>query len=69
MSGSSRNGFTWKEVADVLRVSRISDSASLRREIKAQKKRRIAAKRTPVATNGTQHTSEQAQLRGPGASR
>jgi len=69
MSGSSRNGFTWKEVADVLRVSRISDSASLRREIKGQKKRRIAAKRIPVATNGTQRTSEQVQLRGPGASR
>jgi hypothetical protein len=27
MSGSSRSGFTWKEVADVLRVSQISDSA------------------------------------------
>jgi hypothetical protein len=69
MSGSSRNGFTWKEVADGLRASQISDPPSLRREIKGQKKRRIAAKRTPVATNGTQRTSEQAQLRGPGASR
>lgn len=69
MSGSSRNGFTWKEVADVLRASQISDSASLRREIKGRKKRRIAAKRTPVATSDTQRTSEQAQLRGPGASR
>jgi hypothetical protein len=69
MSGSSRNGFSWKEVADVLRASQISDSASLRRAIKGQKKRRIAAKRTPVATNGAQRTAEQAQLRGPGASR
>jgi hypothetical protein len=69
MSGSSRNGFTWKEVADVLRVSQVSDSASLRREIKGRKKRRIAAKRTPVATNGAQRTSEQVQLRRPGASR
>ena len=69
MSGSSRNGFTWKEVADVLRASQISDSASLRREMKGQKKRRTGAKRTPVATNGAQRTSEQAQLRGPGASR
>jgi hypothetical protein len=69
MSGSSRNGFTWKDVVDVLRVSQTSDSAILRRAIKGQKKRRIAAKRTPVATNGTQRTSEQAQLGGPGASR
>jgi hypothetical protein len=69
MSGSSRNGFTWKEVADVLRVSQVSDSASLRREIKGRKKRRIAAKRTPVATNGAQRTSEQVQLRRPGGSR
>jgi hypothetical protein len=38
MAGSSRSGFTCKEVADVLRVSRISDSAILGREIKRQKK-------------------------------
>ncbi len=69
MSGSSRSGFTWKEVADVLRVSQISDSASLRREIKSQKKRRIEAKRTAINTNDAQRTSDQVQLRRPGASR
>jgi hypothetical protein len=69
MSANSRNGFTWKEVADALRASQISYSASLRREMKGQKKRRTGAKPTPVATNGAQRTSEQAQLRGPGASR
>jgi hypothetical protein len=69
MSGSSRSGFTWKEVADVLRVSQISDSASLRREIKSQRKEMIGAKRTRVDTNDGQRTSEQAQLRRPVASR
>lgn len=69
MSGSSRSGFTWKEVADVLRVSQISNSATLRREIKRQKKSRIAAKHIAVATNDARRTSDQAQLRRPGASR
>jgi hypothetical protein len=50
MSGSSRSRFTWKEVADVLRVPQIPDSAILRREIKRQKKGRVGAKRTPGAT-------------------
>ena len=66
MSGSSRSGFTWKEVADVLRASQISDSAISRRAIKRHRKGRIGAKRTPVDTNDAQPTSDQAQLRRPG---
>jgi len=66
MSGGSRSGFTWKEVADVLRVSQISDSAISRREIKHLRKGRIGAKRTPA---NAQRTSDQVQLRRPGASR
>ena len=72
MSGSSRSGFTWKEVADVLRVSEISDSAILWREFKRPRNGRIGAKRTPLgtkATNDAEPTTDQAQLRRPGASR
>lgn len=63
MSGSPRSGFTWKAVADVLRVSQISD------EIKRQRKEGMGAKRTSVDTNDAQSTSNQAQFRRPGASR
>jgi len=72
MSGSSRSGFTWKEVADVLRVDQISDSAILWREFKRRRKGRIGAKRTPLdtkATNDALPTADQAKLRRPGASR
>ena len=72
MSGSSRSGFTWKEVADVLRVSEISDSAILWREFKRPRNGRIGAKRTPLdtkATNDAQLTPNHAQLRRRGASR
>jgi hypothetical protein len=68
MFRSFRSGFTWKEVADVLRVSQISHSAILRREFKRQKKGSKGAKR-PVDTNDTQRISDQARLRRPGASR
>ena len=69
MSGSSRSGFTWKEVADILRVSQDSNAAIFLREIKPQRKARIRAKRAPVGTNDAQRTSNQAQFRRPGASR
>jgi hypothetical protein len=69
MSRSSRSGFTWKEVADVLRVSQVSDSTILRREIKQRRKGRIGAKRGPIDNSDVQRTSDQAPLRRPGASR
>lgn len=67
MSGRSRNGFTWKEVADVLRVAQISDSAIVQREFKRPKKQSVGAK-GPVKTNDVQRTSDRAQLRRRGAS-
>jgi hypothetical protein len=69
MSGGSRSRFTWKEVADILCVPQDSNVAIFLREINPQKKVRIRTKRAPVGTNDTQHTSNQAQLRRPGASR
>ena len=69
MSGRSRSGFTWKEVADVLRASQVPDSAILGHEIKLRKKERVGAKRRSVATNDAEATSDQVQLRRPGASR
>jgi hypothetical protein len=69
MSGSSRGGFTWTEVAEILRVSQISDTAIFRREIKRQKKGRIGARRAPVGTKDARRTSDHPQFRRPGASR
>jgi hypothetical protein len=69
MSGSSRSGFTWKEVADILRICQVSNATIFQREIKPPRKGRINAKRAPVGTNDAQRTSNQAQLRRPGASR
>lgn len=69
MSGSSRSGFTWKEVADILRICQVSNAAIFQREIKPPRKGRIRAKRAPDDTNDAQRTSNQAQLRRPGASR
>jgi|GEM_PF-5205670 hypothetical protein len=34
MSGSSRSGFTWKEVADILRICEVSNAGIFQREIK-----------------------------------
>ncbi len=68
MSSSSRNGFTWKEVADVLRVSPVSNRAISQREIERQKRGSIEAKRASVDTKGARSTSNQAQSRRPGAS-
>jgi hypothetical protein len=69
MSGSSRSGFTWKEVADILRVSENSNAAIFRREIKHQKKGRLRAQRAPAGAKDQQRSSNQARLRQPGASR
>lgn len=63
MSGSSRSGFTWKEVANILCVSQDSNLAIFLREIKPQKKVRIRTKRAPVGINDAQRTSNQARLR------
>jgi len=69
MSGSSHSGFTWNEVAEVLRVSQESNVAIFLREIKSQRKGSIRTKRAPVGTNDAQRTSNQPQFRRPGASR
>ena len=69
MSGSSRSGFTWKEVADILRIGQVSNAAIFLREIKSQRKGSIRTKRAPVRTNDAQRTSNQPQFRRPGASR
>jgi hypothetical protein len=69
MSGSSRSGFTWKEVADILRICQFSNAAIFQREIKPPRKERIRAKRAPDGTNDAPRTSNQTQLRRPGASR
>ena len=69
MAGGSRNGFTWKEVADILRVCQISNAAMFRREIKRPKKRQVGAKRAPTGTKDEQRSSDQSQPRQPGASR
>jgi hypothetical protein len=69
MSGSSHSGFTWKEVAEILRVCEISNTAMFRREIKRPKKRQVGAKRAPIGTKGEQRSSDRPQLRQPGASR
>ena len=69
MSGSSRSGFTWKEVADILRICQVSNAAIFQRAIKPPRKGRIEAKGTAINTNDTQHTSNQVQLRSRGASR
>jgi hypothetical protein len=69
MSGSSRSGFTWKEVADILRICQVANAAIFQREIKPPRKGGIGAKRAPVGTNDAQRTSNQAQFRRPGASR
>jgi len=69
MSGSSRSGFTWKEVADILRVCQISNAAMFRHEIKRPKKRQVGAKRAPIGTKDEQRSSDQSQLRQPSASR
>jgi hypothetical protein len=37
MSGSSRSGFTWNEIAEILRVSQEPNAVSLLREIKSQR--------------------------------
>jgi len=69
MFGSSRSGFTWKEVADILHVSLVSNTAIFGRETRCQKKRTIRAKRASVGTKDAQSTSNQPQFRRPGASR
>jgi hypothetical protein len=69
MSGSSRGGFTWKEVADILRICEVSNAAIFQREIKPPRKGRIRAGRASDGTNDAQRTSNQAPLRRPGASR
>jgi hypothetical protein len=65
MSGSSRNGFTWKQVADILHISESSNAEIFRREIEHQTKGRIGARRSPVVTHDPLRTSERAQLRRP----
>ena len=57
MSGSSRSGFTWKEVANILCVSQDSNLAIFLREIKPPRKKvRIRTKRAPVGINDAQRT-------------
>jgi hypothetical protein len=69
MSGSSRSGFTWNEIAEILRVSQEPNAVSLLREIKSQREGSIRTKRAPVGTNDAQRTSNQPQFRRRGASR
>jgi hypothetical protein len=69
MFGSSRSGFTWKEVADVLHVPVSSSAAIFRREIKRQRKGRVREKRSPVGGKDQQRSSNRFYLRQPGASR
>ena len=69
MAGGSRNGFTWKEVADILRVCQISNAAMFRRGIKRPQERQVGAKRATIGTKGEQRSSDQSQLRQPGPSR
>lgn len=69
MPGSSRSGFTWNEIAEILRVSQEPNAAIFLREIKSQRKGSLTTKRAPVGTNHAQRTSNQPQFRRPGASR
>lgn len=69
MSGNFRSGFTWKEVADILHVSQISNAAIFQRGIKGQKKGRIRIKRAPIGAKEAQRAYDQPQLRRPGAAR
>jgi len=57
MSGSSRSGFTWKEVADILRVPESPNTAIFPREIKRHKRGRVRAKRAAVRTKDEQLSS------------
>lgn len=43
MSGSSRGGFTWKQVADILRVSRTSDCTISGSEIERRRATNVEA--------------------------
>jgi hypothetical protein len=69
MSGSSRSGFTWKEVAEVLRVSPVTNAAIFETGNKRHRKERIVAKRGPGGIKDARRTSDQAGFRRPGASR
>jgi hypothetical protein len=69
MSDTSRNGFTWKEVADVLLVSEDSSAAIFGREIKRQKNGRASAKRALVGARDQRRSSNPAHLRQPATSR
>jgi hypothetical protein len=52
-----------------LRVCQISNAAMFRREIKRPRKRQVRAKHAPIGTKDEQRSSDQSQLRQPGASR
>jgi hypothetical protein len=69
MSGSSCSEFTWKDVANVLRVSLVSNAVSFQREIKRQKKGKIGVKGASVGAKAAPHTSNQTQFHRPGTSR
>jgi hypothetical protein len=52
-----------------LRICEVSNAAIFQRESKPPRKGRIRAKRASDGTDDAQRTSNQAQLRRPGASR
>ena len=68
MFGTSRKGFTWKEVADVLRVPESSIASMFGREIRRQKNGEVKAKRALVGARDQRRSSNPAHLRQPAAS-
>jgi|HubBroStandDraft_2_1064218.scaffolds.fasta_scaffold67027_2 hypothetical protein len=68
MFGTSRNGFTWKKVADVLHVPESSIASIFGREIRRQKNGGVKAKRRLAGARDQRRSSNPAHLRQRAAS-